>query len=134
MNKNHLIAILVLLIAVVGLTMGSVAAGSTTKTKYKKTVLKLKFDKITSKKIGKYEIAAQKKKTSKYDIVTIAVSKKNKVMKGNKFYTKLYYKNKKTGKNKVTKWNKGFKKYNYQLYTVGKHIKTIKVGVKFPVN
>ena len=40
MNKNHLIAILVLLIAVVGLTMGSVAAGSTTKTKYKKNRIK----------------------------------------------------------------------------------------------
>lgn len=53
-------------------------------------------------------------------------------MTGNKFYTKLYYKEK--GKNKVTKWSKGLKKYNYHLYTAGKNMKLIKVGVKFPVN
>ena len=130
MNKNKIIVTLVLLIAVVGLTMGSVAAGSTTKTKYKKTVVKTKFDKTIVKKVGKYKVATYKKRYSNYDILTIAVGK-YKAMKGNKFYTKLYYKEK--GKNKVTKWNKGSKKYNYQFYVAGKNIKMIKVGVKFPV-
>lgn len=131
MNKNKLIVLLVLLVAVVGLTMGSVSAKSTTKSKYKVVKVKTKFNEKIIKKVGKYSVVTYKKKYSDANVLLIAVGKK-KAMKGNKFYTKVYYKTK--GKSKVTKWNKGKKKYNYQYYLFNNKIKVNKVGVKFPVS
>ena len=47
MNKNKLLVLFVLLIAVVGLSMGAVAAKSTSKTKYKIVKLQPTFNKDT---------------------------------------------------------------------------------------
>ena len=89
MNKNKLIILLVLLIAVVGLTIGPASA----------KVIKVNVkNKVTTKKVGKYVVATQKQKyDSKTYLVVVLVAKKNKELKGNKYKSKVYYKYK--GKN-----------------------------------
>jgi hypothetical protein len=138
MKKNKLIVLLVLLIAVVGLTMGSVTAKTTTKTK--KITAKPLLKKWTYKKSGKYVLATKKEKyDSKNHVVVIMVGKKNKAnkkysaFKGGKYKSKLYFKL--NGKKYSTKWAKGDLKkpnnYDYQAYLITKKAKVSKVVVKF---
>ena len=135
MNKNKLIVLLVLLVAVIGLTMGSVAAGSTTKTKYKKIVVKTKLNKEVSKKEGKYKVtifngkiySGTKKVTN--NGLEVKVKKRNKAINGKNFSLKIYYKEK--GKSLVTKWDKGHIQKDTQYVIAPNNIKIKKVAVRF---
>lgn len=133
MNKNKLIVLVVLLIAVVGLTMGAVSAGSTTsKSKYKIVKVGVK-SKVTSKKAGKYNIAAQKLKYNKKNYIVVVAFGKKKAYKANKYESRIYFKL--NNKKYYTKWSKGDgtkqKKLTYQYYLVPKKIKVKKVAVRY---
>ena len=101
-------------------------------TKYKKTTVKVKFDKKTTKSVGNYKAYTLKERYNDIDIIYAAVAKGKTFIKGNKYYTKVYYKQK--GKTKTSKWAKGTSKYDYQYYAVPKTIKVTKVGFKVPVS
>lgn len=125
MNKNKLIVLLVLLIAVVGLSMGSVTAKSTTKSKYKIVKLKPKFNIDTEKTVGKYKVTVTKVKYSADQWVYTQISKGNKYIKANKYSSKIHYTL--DGKSHVTKW---IKKSGYSLPI---NAKVGKVEIKVPL-
>jgi hypothetical protein len=129
---NKVIVLLVLLIAVIGLSIGSVTAKTTTKTKYKTVKLQLtKFDKDTQKRVGKYIITATKSKYSTDQWVYLSLEKgKNKYVKANKYYSRVYYKL--NGKTHATKWIKKSSKNTTQSHKLNKNAKVIRVEVKVP--
>lgn len=131
MNKNKLVVLFVLLIAVVGLSMGAVAAKSTSKTKYKIVKLQPKFNKDTQKTVGKYKVITTKVKFSTDQWVYTQISKGNKYIKANKYFSKIYYKLQ--GKSHTTKWLKNSSKEIYHGYSLPKDAKVSKVAVKVPV-
>ncbi len=138
MNNRKIILLIVLVIAVIGLTMGSVtAANSTTnkKAKYKTVELKTKYKKVT-KKTGRYTISTEKLTYKDLSFVGISVykktsSKKGKYLTGNQFYTQIYFK--KNGKSQKTIWTTGYPENKYQL-SYGKGMQISKVKVRFRTN
>lgn len=133
MNKNKLIVLLVLLIAVVGLSMGAVVAKSTSKTKYKIVKLKPKFNKDTQKTVGKYKVTTTKVKYSADQWVYTQISKgNNKFIKANKYFSRIYYKL--DGKSYSTKWSKKSGKETSQGYSLPINAEVNKVAVKVPLN
>lgn len=135
MNKNKLIVFLVLFIAVIGLTMGSVSAKTTTKNKNKVIKVNTKFNKQVSKTKGKYTLKVFngkvkiKSKTYK-NFLYIAVTKKNKPLKGNKYAINYSYKvNSKTEKSGWLMYKKSIK-YKFYAFNFKKNVKVKNVKVK----
>lgn len=135
MNKNKLIVFLVLLIAVVGLTMGSVSAKTTTKNKNKVIKVNTKFNKQISKTKGKYTLKVVNGKVkingkTYPNFLGIQVNKKNKPLKGNKYAVKYSYKLK--GKTTTVGWFSYKKSINYKFYAFNlkKSVKVKNVAVK----
>ena len=129
MNKNKLIVLLVLLIAVVGLSMSSATAKTTSKTKIVK--VQPTFNKDTIKRSGKYIITSTKVKYSTDQWVYLSLEKgKNKYVKANKYSSKVYYKL--NGKSYKTKWVKKSSKDLSQSHKLPLNAKVSKVEVKVP--
>lgn len=110
MDKRKVILFAVLIIFVVGMTMGCATA---------KTIkIKPKKDKFTVKKKGKYKVEAMKWKAYTYQEVDIIAYKHGKMMKNTKYSSKVYYKE--NGKWKNTGWHKGGNSCTYHKYFMDK--------------
>ena len=120
MNKKRIILFAVLVIFVVGMTMSRATAKTFT--------LKPKKDKYVSKKSGKYTVEVLKWKAYTYQEVDIFAYKNGKMMKKNKYASKVYYKE--NGKLKKTPWFKGSQAAVYHKMHFSKSHKIQKVKVR----
>lgn len=121
MNKKRLILFLVLVIFVVGMTMGCATSKTLT--------LKTKKDKYVTKKSGKHKAEVLKWKSATYQEVDIFLYKNSKMVNKYKYQSKVYYK--KNGKWKSTGWHKSPSDSTYHKYFFDKNVKIGKVKVKF---
>lgn len=120
MDKKKIILFAVLIIFVVGMTMGC-ATAKTFKVKPKK-------DKYVTKKSGKYKVQVLKWQAYTYQELDIMAYKHGKMLKNTKYKSKVYYKE--NGKSKRTPWVKGGQAATYQKLFFDKSHKINKVVVR----
>ncbi len=120
-KTNHIL-IVVLVIFVIGMTMGGVSA---------KTVTFKSKDKWQTKKVGKYKIHTRTWKITsymgKYYDVDIEVYKNGKQLSSSKYLSKYKYKS--NGKWKWTKWAHGSVDHSYHRYSTFYKVGQVKVRV-----
>lgn len=120
-KTNHIL-IVVLVIFVIGMTMGGVSA---------KTVTFKSKDKWQTKKVGKYKIKTRTWKITsymgKYYDVDIDVYKNGKQLSSSKYLSKYKYKS--NGKWHWTKWRHGSVDHSYHRYSTFNKVSQVKVRV-----
>ncbi|PWB85281.1 LapA family protein [Methanobrevibacter thaueri] len=121
-KTNHIL-IVVLVIFVIGMTMGAATA---------KTVTFKSKDKWQTKKTGKYKIKTRTWKIKSYSMgtyydVDIQVLKNGKQLSSSKYLTKYKYKS--NGKWHWTKWRHGGVDHGYHRYSTNHKVSQVKVRV-----
>ena len=124
MNKQKLLVLSVLTIFVLGMALANVTAAEA-----KTLTLSTKMNKYCTKKVGKYKIQTYKWKAYSFQEVDVFVYKNGKMIKKNKYKSKIYYKL--NGKSKSTKWYKGGQNSDYHTTKFPKSAKVSKVKVIF---
>ena len=122
MDKRKIMVLSVLAIFVVGMSLASVAAVDATT-----VTMKAKLNKVLSKKSGKYTVSTYSLKNKKKTHVYVFLKKGKKIIKGDKYKTKVYAK---VGANTgVSKWRKFKKtdKYHHYYFTPNETFTQVKV-------